>query len=79
MSQCAPVHTYRYVYPRGAAFSGVQSRLVVRFTLIPDGTAQLPYVVFGLPDRGYRFYAAVRTRILRSEYARLPPGRSDAI
>ncbi len=74
MPECSPLHIYRYVYPRGAAASGVQGRVVVHFTLMPNGTARLPYVVFGLPDHKYRFPAAVRTSILRSKYAHLPPG-----
>ncbi|MHB1540243.1 MAG: hypothetical protein ACYCYH_02915, partial [Steroidobacteraceae bacterium] len=76
--QCSPRHVDRYVYPRGAAFTGVQGRVVVHFTLMPDGTAHLPYVLFGLPKPGYRFHAAVRTSILRSKFARLPPGAQPA-
>ncbi len=76
--QCAPRHLDRYVYPRGAEFSGVQGRVIVHFTLMPDGTAHLPYVLFGLPKPGYRFHAAVRTSILRSKFAHVPPGAQPA-
>jgi TPR repeat protein len=75
---CQPLHVYRYVYPRGAAFLGVQARVLVHFTIMPDGTAHLPYVVLGLPEPGYRFYAAVLTSILRSKFAHLPPGAQPA-
>lgn len=76
--QCSPRHLDRYVYPRGAESSGVQGRVIVHFTLMPDGTAHLPYVLFGLPKPGYRFHAAALTSILRSKFARLPPGAQPA-
>ena len=70
---CNAVNYDRYAYPAmEGIFENMQSQVVVQFTLMPDGTARLPHVVFGLPEPGFR--SAVRTSILRSKFRRLPPG-----
>lgn len=66
---CNPVHFDKYEYPAMEGyFENMQSRVVVQFTLMPDGTARLPHVVFGLPEPGFR--SAVRMTILRSKFPR---------
>ncbi len=72
-AQCNPVHFDRFEYPMMQGITeNMQSQLVVRFTLMPDGTARLPHVVFGLPEPAFR--PAVRATVLRSKFKALPPG-----
>ena len=72
-AQCNPVHFDRFEYPMMQGITeNMQSQLVVRFTLMPDGTARLPHVVFGLPEPAFR--PAVRASVLRSKFKTLPPG-----
>jgi len=69
---CRAVKIYKYVYPLMPEVYRMQGQLVVRFTLMPDGTARLPEVVFGLPEPGFR--RAVRISVLRSKFKPLPRG-----
>lgn len=71
--RCRAVHFYGHGYPlMQGGTENLQSRLVVRFTLMPDGTARLPRVVFGLPEPGFR--SAVRANVLRSKFKPRPSG-----
>lgn len=71
--ECNPVRYDRNEYPvMEGQVENMQSQLVARFTLMPDGTARLPHVVFGLPEPGFR--SAVRISVLRSKFKPLPHG-----
>lgn len=70
--QCNPVHLW-FGYPMMQGMTeNLQSQVVVRFTLMPDGTARLPHVVFGLPEPG--FDSAVRGVTLHSKFNPLARG-----
>ena len=67
---CLPIRMHRDVYPWWANLRGMQDRVLVQFTLMPDGTARLPEVIFGLPERS--FDAAARTSVVMSKFAHRP-------
>lgn len=69
---CVPTKVDRDVYPYMAMTQGKQDRLLASYTLMPDGTAHSPRVIFGLPEP--KFDAAVRTSLLQSKFARRPAG-----
>lgn len=70
---CVPTRTRTAAYPPQADQMGIQERLLVRYTVMPDGTARFPRVIFGLPEPSID--AAARTSVLMFKFARLPPGR----
>ena len=69
---CAPQRFDRTIYPLEAELRGMQGRFVVRFTLMPDGTARNPHVVFGLQAR--QFDAAARAGVLTAKFSRRAAG-----
>ena len=68
---CRMVKPNAGVYPQGAMASGVQGQAYVEFTVMPDGRARNPRVVYAVPA-GY-FEEVSRVAILKSEFS---PARS---
>ena len=68
---CRPVKLYRPSFPLREQMDGEQGRLLVAFSVLPDGTTRLPHVLFEtpLPNRS-DFEFLTRQSILRS---RFPP------
>jgi len=73
MHACAPVRTFRPLFPTREELDGEQGSLVVGFTLLPDGTTRLPYVLFEAPLPHKSDFAALAAEsILRSKFAVRP-------
>jgi uncharacterized protein len=53
-------------YPTGAKHSGIQGQVYMEYTVMPDGRARNPRVVYAVPTE--TFDAAARQVILRSEF-----------
>ncbi len=66
-ARCAPQRFDRGIYPLEASLRGMQGRFVVQFTLMPDGTARNPRVVFGL--QAPQFDQAARAGVLMAKFA----------
>jgi len=64
---CHMVKPNAGVYPQGAVENGVQGQAYVEFTVMPDGRARNPRVVYAVPT-GY-FEEASRVAILKSEFS----------
>lgn len=63
---CGMVKGYANIYPQEASSKGVQGQAYVELTVMPDGRARNPRVVYSVPA-GY-FEEASRAAILRSEF-----------
>jgi TonB family protein len=63
---CGMIKGYSAIYPQDAMEKGVQGQAYVELTVMPDGRARNPRVVYAVPA-GY-FEEAARTAILRSEF-----------
>lgn len=70
MRRCLPVKFHAPQFPLREQLNGEQGRLIVAFTVLPDGTARLPHVLFEapLPDKS-DFDDLTRDSILRSRFA----------
>ncbi len=70
---CRPVKLHRPSYPLREQMDGEQGRLLVAFTVLPDGTTRLPHVLFEapLPNKS-DFDFLTRQSVLRSRYAMRP-------
>jgi TPR repeat protein len=66
-ARCKPQRFDTSIYPMEADFRGMQGRFVVQYTLMPDGTARNPRVVFGL--RASQFDEAARAGVLMAKFA----------
>src|SRR5689334_3171511 len=64
---CHMVKPNAGVYPQGAVESGVQGQAYVEFTVMPDGRARNPRVVYAVPA-GY-FEEVTRVAILKTEFS----------
>lgn len=71
-ASCAPQRFDTSIYPAEAEFRGMQGRFMVRFTLMPDGTARDPRVVFGL--QAPQFDQAARAGVLMAKFTPRAPG-----
>ncbi len=73
MRACSPVHVFRPRFPIREQLDGEQGRLVVTFTVMPDGTARLPHVLFEMPPLHKEdFLALTHESVLRSRFAVRP-------
>ena len=68
MRDCRPVKFYKPLYPIRELMRGEQERLVVAFTVLPDGTTRLPRILFQVSDES-NFDALARESVLRSRFA----------
>ena len=73
---CRPVRTYKPDFPSQEQWNGEQWGLIETFTVLPDGTARLPHVLFQLPVSAHHrdFDALARESVLRSRFAARPAG-----
>lgn len=63
---CRLLTRANHAYPQDAARRGIQGNAYVEFTVMPDGRARNPRVVFAVP--GGVFEEAARRMIMRSEF-----------
>lgn len=70
--RCKWVRVARPLIPIAAVLNREEGEVFVEFTLMPDGTARLPRVVFEFPAG--RFGAVVRDLVLRATFNRRPRG-----
>jgi len=63
---CGMIRGYTAIYPQAAVEKGIQGQAYVELTVMPDGRARNPRVVYAVPA-GF-FEEAARTAILRSEF-----------
>ena len=70
--QCNAVRPYRIDYPRQASAQGQQGKVFVDYTLMPDGTARNPRILYAVPSN--LFETTVRAAILHMQFAKRAPG-----
>lgn len=69
-ARCRPQRFDTNIYPLEADLGGMQGRFVLQYTLMPDGTARNPRVVFGL--QAPQFDEAARAGVLMAKFAHAP-------
>lgn len=73
-ARCGTVHAYMPAYPYEAQSRGIQGQVYVEFSLMPDGRARNPRIIYSVP-LSY-FEATVRDALLHSEFATAPAGQA---
>lgn len=75
MHACRAIHSYKPDFPLAEELDGEQQGLIVGFTLMPDGTARLPHILFQLPSQhDTDFDKVARESVLGSKFGMRPPG-----
>jgi len=67
---CKMVKWYAADYPIDARRRGIDGIVLVDFTVMPDGSAHFPRIIYALPEGV--FESAVRDSVLRSRFGQLP-------
>ena len=71
-TRCKPVANAFPTYPLQALDEGVQGEVFVAFTLMPDGHARNPRILYAIPRKA--FEQTVRSRIMSSGFGVAPAG-----
>ncbi len=71
---CKAVKRYVPEYPDDARRNGIQGQAYVEFTVMPDGRARIPRIVYAVPSNV--FDTAARSAILRTEFLPATAGGS---
>jgi uncharacterized protein len=67
---CKLVKWYEPDYPLDARSRGIDGTVLVDFTVMPDGSARFPRIIYAVPAG--HFESAVRDSVLRSRFGQLP-------
>lgn len=67
---CRMVKWYSAVYPEEARLRGIDGAVFVDFTVMPDGSARFPRIIYAVPSG--LFEPTVRNSVLRSRFGQFP-------